>query len=127
MRIPASAAIFFTITTSTLAQDPGATASSAVYGPRLEGFSYAHPVKVHRFTSQRQPIEMAYLDVPARGKANGKTVVLLHGKNFCAGTWEVTIDVLTTAGYRVIAPDQVGFCKSTKPQKYQILVSATDQ
>ncbi|RWN67391.1 MAG: alpha/beta hydrolase [Mesorhizobium sp.] len=62
---------------------------------------------------------MAYLDVPARGKANGKTVVLLHGKNFCAGTWEVTIDVLTTAGYRVIAPDQVGFCKSTKPPKYQ--------
>ncbi|AZO63720.1 alpha/beta hydrolase [Mesorhizobium sp. M6A.T.Cr.TU.016.01.1.1] len=119
MRIPASAAIFITLTTSALAQDPGATASGAVYGPRLEGFSYAHPVKIHSFTSQRQPIEMAYLDVPARGKANGKTVVLLHGKNFCAGTWEVTIDVLTTAGYRVIAPDQVGFCKSTKPPKYQ--------
>ncbi|RWP52193.1 alpha/beta fold hydrolase [Mesorhizobium sp.] len=119
MRIGASAAIFITITTSALAQDPGATASGAVYGPRLEGFSYAHPVKIHSFTSQRQPIEMAYLDVPARGKANGKTVVLLHGKNFCAGTWEATIDVLTTAGYRVIAPDQVGFCKSTKPQKYQ--------
>ncbi|TIT03937.1 MAG: alpha/beta hydrolase [Mesorhizobium sp.] len=119
MRIPASAAIFFTISTSALAQDAGATASSAVYGPRLEGFSYAHPVKIYRFASQRQPIEMAYLDVPARGRANGKTVALLHGKNFCAGTWEATIDVLTKAGYRVIAPDQVGFCKSTKPQKYQ--------
>jgi pimeloyl-ACP methyl ester carboxylesterase len=26
---------------------------------------------------------------------------------------------LTEAGYRVIAPDQVGFCKSSKPQAYQ--------
>ncbi|PUV60261.1 hypothetical protein CDT92_22110, partial [Cronobacter sakazakii] len=23
------------------------------------------------------------------------------------------------AGYRVIAPDQIGFCKSTKPDRYQ--------
>ncbi|WP_264297474.1 MULTISPECIES: alpha/beta hydrolase [unclassified Halomonas] len=26
---------------------------------------------------------------------------------------------MTTAGYRVIAPDQIGFCKSTKPERYQ--------
>jgi pimeloyl-ACP methyl ester carboxylesterase len=44
---------------------------------------------------------------------------LLHGKNFCAATWGATIRVLTGAGYRVIAPDQVGFCKSTKPAHYQ--------
>lgn len=61
---------------------------------------------------------MAYIDVrPA--KANGRTVVLMHGKNFCAGTWEETIRALSRAGYRVIAPDQIGFCKSTKPQHYQ--------
>jgi len=46
-------------------------------------------------------------------------VVLLHGKNFCAATWKESIDVLTEAGYRVIAPDQIGFCKSTKPVRYQ--------
>jgi pimeloyl-ACP methyl ester carboxylesterase len=27
--------------------------------------------------------------------------------------------VLTDAGYRVIAPDQIGFCKSSKPVRYQ--------
>jgi pimeloyl-ACP methyl ester carboxylesterase len=61
---------------------------------------------------------MAYMDVrPAQ--PNGKTVVLLHGKNFCAATWEGTIAPLRDAGYRVVVPDQVGFCKSTKPQAYQ--------
>ncbi|HYM86053.1 MAG TPA: alpha/beta hydrolase, partial [Pseudoxanthomonas sp.] len=52
-------------------------------------------------------------------KPNGRIVVLLHGKNFCAATWESAITALTDAGYRVIAPDQVGFCKSSKPQAYQ--------
>jgi len=46
-------------------------------------------------------------------------VVLLHGKNFCGATWQETIRQLSGAGYRVIAPDQIGFCKSTKPAHYQ--------
>ncbi|MEW9310633.1 alpha/beta fold hydrolase [Labrys neptuniae] len=50
---------------------------------------------------------------------NGRTAVLLHGKNFCAATWEDTIKALTSAGYRVVAPDQIGFCTSTKPESYQ--------
>jgi pimeloyl-ACP methyl ester carboxylesterase len=50
---------------------------------------------------------------------NGRTVVLLHGKNFCAATWKTSIDALAKAGYRVVAPDQVGFCKSSKPAHYQ--------
>lgn len=97
---------------------PAAAQDGPVYGPRLEGFDYPHPVQIFRFTSQKMPMEMAYMDVkPA--KPNGRTVMLLHGKNFCAATWEGTIAALTGAGYRVIAPDQVGFCKSTKPQHYQ--------
>ena len=63
-------------------------------------------------------MDMAYMDVKPTNP-NGRVVVLLHGKNFCAATWEGTIKVLTGAGYRVIAPDQVGFCKSTKPAHYQ--------
>jgi len=56
------------------------------YGPRLEGFTYPWPVTLYRFESQNQPLEMAYMDVkPAR--PNGRTAVLLHGKNFCAATW----------------------------------------
>src|SRR3974377_2585596 len=52
-------------------------------------------------------------------KPNERAVVLLHGKNFCAATWQDTISVLSQAEYRVVAPDQIGFCKSTKPAHYQ--------
>lgn len=89
-----------------------------VYGQQLEGFDYAYAVKRYAFASQGRQLEMAYID-SASDKPNGRTVVLLHGKNFCSGTWEATIAALNDAGYRVIAPDQVGFCKSTKPASYQ--------
>jgi pimeloyl-ACP methyl ester carboxylesterase len=63
-------------------------------------------------------LHMAYMDVqPAT--PNGRVVVVLHGKNFTAATWQTTIAALTETGYRVIAPDQIGFGKSTKPQHYQ--------
>ncbi|TMB42644.1 MAG: alpha/beta hydrolase [Deltaproteobacteria bacterium] len=61
---------------------------------------------------------MSYLDVRPQ-RSNGRTIVLLHGKNFCAGTWETTIRALGEAGWRVVAPDQIGFCKSSKPERYQ--------
>jgi len=88
------------------------------YGPELQGFNYPAPVHQFEFTSQGEALHMAYMDV-APDHANGRTVVLLHGKNFCAATWEGTIERLSAAGYRVIAPDQIGFCKSSKPQHYQ--------
>ncbi|MCJ2067883.1 alpha/beta hydrolase [Methylobacterium sp. J-030] len=101
---------------------PGAATANPVaapaYGPELEGFDYPFPVKRFTFPSQRQALQMAYLDVPAE-TPNGRTAVLLHGKNFCAATWESQIRALSAAGYRVIAPDQVGFCKSSKPAAYQ--------
>jgi pimeloyl-ACP methyl ester carboxylesterase len=61
---------------------------------------------------------MAYMDVPA-AQPNGQTVVLLHGKNFTASYWEPTIRFLSARGFRVIAPDQIGFGKSSKPAGYQ--------
>ncbi|WP_042338155.1 alpha/beta fold hydrolase [Paraburkholderia ferrariae] len=88
------------------------------YGPELQGFGYPYTVRDFAFASQGQSLHMAYMDVqPA--KPNGRTVVLLHGKNFCAATWDATIGELAAAGYRVIAPDQIGFCKSSKPAAYQ--------
>jgi pimeloyl-ACP methyl ester carboxylesterase len=89
-----------------------------VYGPELEGFDYPFPVRQFEFTSQGVGLHMAYLDV-APQTPNGRTVVLLHGKLFTAATWEGTIRVLAQAGYRVVAPDQVGFGKSAKPAHYQ--------
>jgi pimeloyl-ACP methyl ester carboxylesterase len=63
---------------------------------------------------------MAYMDVPpAANTGNGRIAVLMHGKNFCAATWEGTVKALTADGFRVIAVDQIGFCKSTKPEDYQ--------
>ena len=100
------------------AQSAPAAGSGPTYGPELQGFDYAYPVRDFVFRSQGKPMKMAYLDVtPAQ--PNGRTVVLLHGKNFCAGTWEQTIAALSSAGYRVVAPDQIGFCKSSKPDGYQ--------
>ena len=89
------------------------------YGPELQGFEYPWPVSYFSFTSQGEPLRMAYMDVKPTAAANGKTVVLFHGKNFCAATWQDAIAVLSEAGYRVIAVDQIGFCKSTKPAHYQ--------
>jgi pimeloyl-ACP methyl ester carboxylesterase len=62
---------------------------------------------------------MAYMDIAPSGQANGRTAVLLHGKNFCGATWEKSIEVLSTAGYRVVVPDQIGFCASSKLRSYQ--------
>jgi pimeloyl-ACP methyl ester carboxylesterase len=93
-------------------------AGGPAYGPELQGFDYPAPVERFEFTSQGVPLQMAYMDVkPAH--PNGRTAVLLHGKNFCAATWGATIHRLSDAGYRVIAPDQIGFCKSSKPERYQ--------
>lgn len=95
-----------------------AAAAQAAYGPELEGFDYPAPVERFHFSSQRQSVQMAYMDLQPQ-QPNGRSIVLLHGKNFCAATWEGTMRVLQSHGYRVIVPDQIGFCKSSKPAGYQ--------
>jgi pimeloyl-ACP methyl ester carboxylesterase len=100
---------------------PGVSATAEegpAYGPELEGFDYPLPVQRFVFQSQRQQVQMAYLDAQPE-RANGRTIVLLHGKNFCAATWEGTMRFLQSKGFRVIVPDQIGFCKSSKPASYQ--------
>ena len=93
-------------------------AEPAIYGPRLEGFEYPYPTKTFAFESQQQALEMVYMDIKPK-QPNGRTLVLMHGKNFCAATWEATIKALVDEGYRVVAADQIGFCKSSKPAHYQ--------
>ena len=61
---------------------------------------------------------MAYMDVrPAQ--PNGKTVVLCTARTSAEQPGRSTIGPLRDAGYRVVVPDQIGFCKSSKPQAYQ--------
>ncbi len=99
------------------AESSQSSSQSTTFGPRLEGFEYPFKTEMMAVSSQGQSLEMAFMDMAAENP-NGRTVVLLHGKNFCGATWEATINSLTQAGYRVIAPDQIGFCKSSKPQAY---------
>jgi len=84
----------------------------------LKNYDYPFPVSFLKISNQNQQLEMAYMDVkPAN--PNGKSIMLLHGKNFNGAYWETTVNALTNAGFRVIVPDQIGFGKSTKPQNYQ--------
>jgi pimeloyl-ACP methyl ester carboxylesterase len=93
------------------------------FDAELSGSTYPYPVAFFELDSQRQKLRMAYLDVHPR-EPNGKTVLLLHGKNFGASYWRATIELLTSRGFRVVAPDQVGFGKSSKPQAYQFSFQA---
>ncbi len=57
-------------------------------------------------------IRVHYLD---EGPADGPPVLLLHGEPSWSYLYRTMIPVLVEAGYRCIAPDQVGFGKSDKP------------
>jgi pimeloyl-ACP methyl ester carboxylesterase len=91
--------------------------------PELTNYQYPFPVRFHEADTQGQRLRMAFMDV-APAKPNGRTVVLLHGKNFTGAYWAPTIKALTAEGYRVIAPDQIGFGKSSKPASYQFSFQA---
>ena len=81
---------------------------------RLSKWPYPYPLKEFKTSLQGQPASMMYMDVAALGRPKG-VVILFHGKNFSSDYWAPTIAGLSKAGYRVIAPDQIGFGKSSKP------------
>jgi pimeloyl-ACP methyl ester carboxylesterase len=80
----------------------------------LEGVDYGYPVKYLGLKTEGQDLRMAYLDVKPSAKANGKTVMLFHGKNFGGYYWKEVVAKLLENGYRVLVPDQIGFGKSSK-------------
>lgn len=88
-------------------------------GTNLEDFAYPWPVKRMPVTVGSEQGSMAYMTVAPTRSANGRTVLLLHGKNFCGATWESSARALANAGYRVLVADQLGFCKSSKPRTAQ--------
>lgn len=98
------------------AADPPASVPD--FGPNLERFDYPWPVQTMTVDIVDAPAQMAFMDV-APARPNGRSVVLLHGKNFCGATGESATRALTRAGYRVLIPDQIGFCKSSKPRAAQ--------
>jgi pimeloyl-ACP methyl ester carboxylesterase len=120
MRTAILAALLFTLAGPrwVAAQSEPPAAPPADWGPmsiNLEDVPYPHPVSYMPFTLEGQDVRMAYMDVAPIGTPNGKSVILLHGMNFFAETWTTTIEMLRKEGYRVIAIDQIGFGRSSKP------------
>ncbi len=84
----------------------------------LKEFAYPYDVLTRTFTDQGKSLELAYMDVRPE-QANGKSVLLLHGKNFSGAYWQPTAEALGREGFRVIIPDMIGFGRSSKPLDYQ--------
>lgn len=100
--------------TSSTSSSPSLYSNASPLDLRLSNWPYPYPLKEFNSSLQGQAATMVYMDVPALGKQRG-VVVLFHGKNFSSDYWATTIAGLSNAGYRVIAPDQIGFGKSSKP------------
>ncbi len=105
-----------------------ASASLSALGICLEEYDYPYPVRFLSASSDLQSVAMAYMDVPPSAEPNGMTVVLVHGKAFGCYYFQNVIEALAGAGYRVVAPDQIGWGKSSKPDihySFQLLAANT--
>ncbi len=94
----------------------------------LEEYEYPYPVNFFPVTNDLQSLKMAYMDIPPDKEPNGETVVLFHGKAFGCYYFQNVIEALTGSGYRVVAPDQIGWGKSPKPDvhySFQMLAANT--
>lgn len=110
-------ALTVAVASSAGAQEPP-PAPPADWGPmsiNLEDVPYPHPVSYLSFTLEGQDVRMAYMDVAPLGTPNLRSVILLHGMNFFGETWATTIEILRKEGWRVIAIDQIGYGRSSKP------------
>ena len=68
----------------------------------MEDVPYPYPVSYLPMTLYGQDVRMAYMDVPAEGQANGRTVVLFHGMNFFGEYWAATIDVSASRAFELL-------------------------
>src|SRR5271167_3287638 len=60
------------------------------------------------------------MDIAPDQESNAKTIVLLSGKEFGGHHFHNVIEALTGSGYRVEAPDQIGWGKTPKPDVHNI-------
>ena len=75
-----------------------------------------YPFEPHWVTvdSEDGTLRMHYVD---EGPRDGAVVVLLHGEPTWSYLYRTMIPPLVDAGYRVLAPDLIGFGKSDKPTR----------
>src|SRR5688572_14759189 len=115
-RILALIALLFTIAHAGAQQDTRAMPADLKPGSiNAEDVPYPRPTSSLPLTVYGQDVRMSFMDVPPAGTPNGRTVVLLHGNNFAGFYFGGPIDVLSKEGFRVIAPDQIGYGRSSKP------------
>lgn len=108
------------VTTRPAAAQAGGTAAATPPDVKpgsitCEDVSYPFPSSYLPLTLYGQDVRIAYMDVAPVGPPNGHTVVLFHGNNFAGFYFGTTIDALRKEGFRVVAPDQVGYGRSSKP------------
>jgi pimeloyl-ACP methyl ester carboxylesterase len=70
-------------------------------------------VEQHVNTFAHDDMEFQYLE---RGDPDGEPIVLLHGFPQDAETWLPTMDLLASAGYRVLALNQRGYSPAATPK-----------
>ena len=81
----------------------------------LSGYSFA-PHYLDVVASEGQPLRLHYLD---EGPRDATPIVLLHGEPTWSYLYRTMIGPLADAGYRVLAPDLIGFGRSDKPTRPQ--------
>lgn len=78
--------LLFLASLSTLvahAQTANTSAATAEpYGIALEGYAYPYPVQLLPVIWEGQSLRLAYMDVAPTANPNGRSVVLMHGRNF---------------------------------------------
>ena len=81
----------------------------------MEEIDYPYPVNYLNFSVYGQDVRVAYMDVAPKGQPNGQTVIFHHGGLYYGWYWDKQIEALSSAGFRVIAKDRLGWGKSSKP------------
>lgn len=86
------------------------------------GFAPKKPGEMHynTFTKSQYKFDtpdgtLAYID-----KGSGPAILLLHGVPTSSWLYRHMIDSLVAGGYRVIAPDMLGYGNSDSPKKYEL-------
>ncbi|MEX2570037.1 MAG: alpha/beta hydrolase [Gemmatimonadota bacterium] len=90
----------------------------AHYGPvsiNMEDVEYPYTVEYLPLTMYGHDVRLAYMDEQPTAQPNGRAVVFFHGLNFFGEYWGDTMEALRGEGFRVIAVDQIGFGRSSKP------------
>jgi hypothetical protein len=106
-------------TAATLVPRPAAAATqppntyTEPLGASLEGWPYPGPLQFLPLTMEGQQVRMAYMDFEPTAPSNGRSIMLLHGKNFDSSYWAGPNGWLRQSGFRVVVPDQLGWlCQS---------------